>query len=307
MRALAALLLAAGGVDFHIADPAITESSGLVDTGSAVYTVNDSGNAPLLYRLDPRSGRTTGTTRLPANVDIEALAPGADGTILVGDIGDNQRERDSIAVYRVAGDLVETLRLRYPDGAHDAETLLVGGDKIYVVTKEVPGTVYAAPSRGVQSGTVTMRRVARVPSWLTDGAVMPDGRHVLLRNYGQVHLLSFPAFDLLASTDLPKQPQGEGISVSPTGRVRISSEGLQQPVRTIRLSPRMRTTMSSTASPSPAASPSPIASPSAANDLMPSDPDQLPSWVIAGGLLGVICVALAIAAAGLRRRSSGHG
>ena len=82
--------------------------------------------------------------------DTEALAAGpcddAGGDcIYVGDIGDNMRSRDSVVVHRFAepehlqGAVVEaaTATLRYPDGPHDAEALLVDSSgRIGIVTKD---------------------------------------------------------------------------------------------------------------------------------------------------------------------------
>src|SRR4051794_38804734 len=63
---------------FSFADGDITESSGLVDRGSVVYTTNDSGAGPVIYAVDPRTGSTTGTTAYSSGdvEDVEALAPG---------------------------------------------------------------------------------------------------------------------------------------------------------------------------------------------------------------------------------------
>jgi hypothetical protein len=134
---------------------AIPEASGLA--ASAL-------DPDLLYLLDDRPGteaiwavRTDGTMlgALPvAGMDArdgESLANGPcpDGSpcLFVGDIGDNLRSRDDIVVHRVpepdlsgglpveplAGDVA---RFRYPDGAHDAEALLVDdAGRVHVVTK----------------------------------------------------------------------------------------------------------------------------------------------------------------------------
>src|SRR3954453_17123276 len=87
---------------FTIADDDIFESSGLVDLGRTVYTVNDSGDDAVVYGLDPRSGGTVSRTTYADSVDdVEALAPGRGGAIWVGDIGDNRGRRDDVSVYRV--------------------------------------------------------------------------------------------------------------------------------------------------------------------------------------------------------------
>ena len=91
--------------------------------------------------------------------------------LYVGDIGDNGRTRSSIDVYRVAEPTVtgpgnatldpDRLRLRYPDGAHNAETLLVDTDgAIYVLTKQSgSATIFRAPPGLVDGSTTTLTEV----------------------------------------------------------------------------------------------------------------------------------------------------
>ncbi|MFD2083575.1 hypothetical protein [Actinopolymorpha cephalotaxi] len=114
--------------------------------------------------------------RTAENVDWEAIAPGPDQRVWVGDIGDNTRVRDRITIYRFrepssTGDQpVEwsRFRFRYPDGAHDAEALLVDPRtaRVYVVTKDPGGgAIYAAPSTLVAGTTATLTKVADAPRW----------------------------------------------------------------------------------------------------------------------------------------------
>ena len=70
------------------------------------WTLNDSGNSPNLFALDEK-GANRGDFRVEDadNEDWEALAlgPGKDGgpALYIGDIGDNDRKRKEIVVYRV--------------------------------------------------------------------------------------------------------------------------------------------------------------------------------------------------------------
>ena len=119
-----------GEVLFSFRDPAIVESSGLVARDGLVSTVNDSGDAGRVFTVDG-TGRTVGvTTFADAPVDVEALAPAGPGEVWVGDIGDNTASRDTIQVADVpvsASNLTTeptVFDLAYPDGPHDAETLM---------------------------------------------------------------------------------------------------------------------------------------------------------------------------------------
>lgn len=227
---------------FTFADRAITESSGLVDAADTVHTVNDSGSDPELFSLDADDGRTVEVTTYAEEVDdVEALAPAPGGDVWVGDIGDNLESRDAVWVYRVTPGRSGTaprFGFRYPAGPRDAETLLAHPrtGRLFVVSKTVfGGVVYAAPRRLVEGEVHRLRPFARVPGLLTDGAFLPDAKHVLLRGYATATLFTFPGFEAVASFPLPRQRQGEGLSVGRDGRVLLSSEGVGEAVHEIEL------------------------------------------------------------------------
>lgn len=231
--------------EFRFTDAAIVESSGLAVVDGLVVTVNDSGDEARVFTVDPATGDTVGVTRWGTEpTDIEALAPGEDGTVWVGDIGDNTASRDTITVTRVpvgTGDrTVEATayELRYPDGASDAEALLAhpGTGRLYVVTKGVFGAVvYAAPVRLSAAAVDPLRKIGRAMPIVTDGAFLPDGEHVVLRDYGRAVVYDFPSFEAVAEVRLPAQQQGEGIAMTTDGHVLVSSEGQRAPVHDVAL------------------------------------------------------------------------
>ena len=232
-------------VVFRFADPAIVESSGLTAAGGLVTTVNDSGDSARVFTVDAASGRTVGVTTWDGEAtDVEALAPAGDGEVWVGDIGDNAADRDEVTVTRVPvgrGDRSvagESFRLVYPGGPADAEALIAHPrtGRLFVVTKGVfGGEVYAAPSALRADAPNRLRLLGDAPGIVTDGAFLPDGRHLLLRNYGRAFVLSFPSLDLVGGFDLPTQKQGEGIAVAADGTVYASSEGVRSPLLRIAL------------------------------------------------------------------------
>lgn len=231
---------------FRFQDPEILESSGLVVTGDAVVTVNDSGDSARVFVVDPGTGRTRATIAYDgAARDVEALAPAGDDAVWVADIGDNLGARDDITVTRVplgSSDATvtgERYRLAYPRGeAFDAEALVAhpATGRLYVVTKGVlGGRVYAAPKRLRADAVNRLRPVGEAPGLVTDGAFLPDGKHVIVRNYGRAMLLAFPSWEQVADLDLPRQQQGEGIAVDPDGVVFASSEGAKSELLRITL------------------------------------------------------------------------
>lgn len=227
---------------FSFTDDAIDESSGLIDLGTTMVTTNDSGDDAVLYLVD-RGGRTIGRTTYADEVsDVEALAPAGDA-VWAADIGDNRERRTSVQVYRVPvapGDRTvdaERYDLVYPDGPHDAESLLVGPDgRLRIVSKGLlGGNVYVAPKVLDPDRPNRLTRGPSVSIFATDAALFPSGRHVLVRGYGTALVATFPAFEPVAFLDLPAQEQGEGVSIGASGRIRLSSEGQNSEVLQIKL------------------------------------------------------------------------
>ena len=214
----------------RLEDPRIYESSGLALSHrhrAVLWTHNDSGGDPALYAVGS-DGRTLATLTLAGAEarDWEAMAAGRDDrgrpALFVGDIGDNNGVWPEVAVYRVAepAELRDATvpaaryRLRYADGPHDAEALLVDprSNRLYVATKEVAGGgLYRAPAR-LRTGQVNLlRRVARVPPVVTDGAWLPDGRGFVLRDYQGAYVYAAPgrrvgAFELPSSSRASRSP-----------------------------------------------------------------------------------------------------
>jgi len=294
---------------FSFADRDIAESSGLALQDGLVLTVNDSGAGPIVYAVDPDTGETVGRTTYTSEEveDVEALAVGPDGTVWVGDIGDNGADRSSVAVYAVPpvgrGDrTVEAPRyeLTYRDGPHNAETLLADphDGRLYVVTKQLfGGDVFAAPRRLDEDGPNVLAPVASVSGLLTDGAFTADGRHALLRGYGQVWLADTDDWRDLADMPLPDQRQGEGIAVTDDPEsFLVSSEGARTPVLAVPMDEEMVDALTGDASAVPEPTPQ-QAGPAAAQD--GSSADEPGVFHLHGRAIKLAAVLLLLVVAGL--------
>ena len=299
------------GGGFTPADPRIDEGSGMVVSLShadTVWIVNDSGDAARLFAVDTTDGHTRAVVTLSGatNVDWEALAISPDGGVphlWVGDVGDNDAVRPSIQVYRLAEpDLVTGSTdawtgydFVYPDGPHDAETLLVDPrtDRLYVVTKGLlGGSVYEAPEVLRSDATNQLTRIGSAPLVVTDGAFRSDGS-VVLRNYLNGFLRpSVTGPD--QKFGLPRQRQGETLAVLPgDDTAYVGSEGAGTPVRLV--------TLPSLSSAPPSNSPTP----GSGTETASGAPDAttgtgLGPWALAIGL-AVVAVVLGLVG-GVRRR-----
>ena len=224
-----------GRVELTFRDPEIVESSGLVVVDDLLVTTNDSGDTGRVFAVDPVSGETVGVTTWSEDpIDVESLAPAGEGSVWVGDIGDNPTERDSILVARVPvgrGQLdgaEATYSLVYPDGPENAETLLSDPTtgRLYVATKSIfGGTLYEAPRRLSADEPNQLRELGGVLGVATDGAFFPDGRHLILRDYGRAVVYTFPDLVSVGSFTLPSQRQGEGLAMVAPDTVLVSTEG----------------------------------------------------------------------------------
>jgi hypothetical protein len=265
VAALAGPRTDAGGVGFRLADERIDESSGLVLSHRhphVVWTANDSGDSARVFAVDTRTGQTVGVHRFGAEVrDVEALAMTPDGTVLVGDIGDNGASRSSVRVYSFdEPPLGETSgpstswQLTYPDGPHDAESLAVDPTtgRVYVVTKAQAGAVYALPEHPSRSGTNRLTKVAAAPGVATDAVFLADGSALAVRTYLALVLLDAQDFHRVASAPLPMQPQGETLALAPDGRGLLAgSEGVHSLVQEVTVPTPSPATPSATTSSSP--------------------------------------------------------
>ncbi|GGU10635.1 hypothetical protein [Nocardioides albus] len=231
---------------FAFTDPTISEASALTPLGKSLYaTTNDSGDSGRVFTVDS-SGDTVGVTHWAADpVDVEGLAPAGRNHVWVGDIGDNNSVWDSIRIAKVRVGRGErtvsptVYELVYPDGPHNAESLLAHPDgRVFVATKDWGGgSLYAVPKRLDPTGPNRLKEVAPVIPMATDGAFFPDGKHLVVRGYYSATIYDWPSMDRVGSFRTPDQEQGEAIGVTPKGELVVTSEGIRAEV--IRVDPEL--------------------------------------------------------------------
>lgn len=235
--------LAKDKVAFTISDERIEESSGLATDADndRYWTANDSGDEARAFALDA-DGEVQGTLSFGAEpTDIEAVAM-HNGRLYLADIGDNDAEREFVTVYFFddpePGEGNQSYRaydFEYPDGPRDAEALFVDADgRLYIVSKEGKGGIYAAPAEPSRQGINELERVADAPAFVTDAVSLPGGDGVALRTYVSVEVLDTESYELIGRAPLPFQRQGESITVSLDGeKLLVGSEGARSDVYSV--------------------------------------------------------------------------
>ena len=239
----------------QVADSGVREASALVASQQwpgVYWTLNDSGNAPMLYAFDqdgvPRGAfRVSGAT----NVDWESLQLGPDGAggfaLYIGDTGDNDQMRSDPVIYRVpepepappggqpSGNQTApatAFRFVFPGRAHNAEAMLVHPTtgEVVLISREVTGLslIYRLPPLLDADlvlltdfvDVVEVRAFDPASGQVTDATISTDARHVVLRTYASALVYDVPAGASLATIweqqprvyPLGDGPKGEGIA-----------------------------------------------------------------------------------------------
>jgi hypothetical protein len=226
--------------------PDLSESSGLAMSARSpglLWSHNDSGNAAVLFALDA-AGAVRGRVRVPIRTrdweDVSA-APCLSGECLyIADIGDNQRRRAQVQIYRVPepspGD-AETQRpdvfnASYSDGPHNAEAMFVVDGNAFIITRDRTAGVYRAALPPSGGGELTFRPVVGLGlGAVTDAEASRDGTSVVVRTSDEA--VWYRTADLIRGKNTPyfrlhigglREPQGEGVAID-GNMLYLSSEG----------------------------------------------------------------------------------
>jgi hypothetical protein len=134
------------------------------------------------------------------NIDWEdmSLARGPDASlnyIYLADIGDNGRVRAEYTIYRFPEPETNTdtvyapakIRFRYPDGAHDAEAILVENTSkdIYIITKsDNPSRLYKLSYPQSTTAVSEATAVGELSiGGATGAAISSDGKEIIIKTY----------------------------------------------------------------------------------------------------------------------------
>ncbi len=311
-----------------VGDERVPEVSGLVatETGYAVVTDSDPNTTKMkVYLLDGKCDVVKTLTSQNKPRDPEDLARTADGTYWVGDIGDkdDRPERVSIAVHAfpASGAEPKIYRLKYPDGAKNAEALFVqenktavvvskdagGTAKVYTSTRPLTGPDVAASNAIplAAAGTIQFSPTG-TPNFLgslgetavTGAAMSPDGKKAVLRTYSDAYEWNVPDGDVAKAitssaarlTPLPStRGLGEAIAFSPDGKTYLTvPEGKDAPLQ--------RWAPASVADAKPKQS---AAKPSSASDGGGFSLGDITLGQLVGIVVGVGALGLALLAAGI--------
>lgn len=239
-----------------------TELSGLGASRTVpdlLWTHGDRGSAAELYAVSASNAALQGTLRLAGATAVDwedlAMAPCTAGQcIYVADTGDNDLDRDTVALYEVteptaaplgAVDVAYTrYDIEYPDGPHNVEAVFIDprDGRAYAITKTTSAraAVYHLPRIAGALGLAQPIAELAIPAadprvTAADLAIDTCGARLLVRTYGALYeLRAGPTASIaellssaLATMPVADEPHGEAVAYAADARAYYTtSEGV---------------------------------------------------------------------------------
>lgn len=229
---------------------ALAESSGLYcDQDRQTFTVNDSGNAPVIYQIDDKAAIDAEYPLRAKNRDWEALT-GDENYLYVGDIGNNNGQRKSLNIYKISktrlgqGDAVpievsyaanqpqlnETLNHDF-----DAEALVAVNDHLVLFSKSWKTDllrVYLLDKSQPQQQIEPYSLIPNLPGVITGADYDPVHKQYILVGYPSKRvgfgdpfmLILSDEFVLIEHFQLPGFGQVEGVCHHSSGEIWFTQE-----------------------------------------------------------------------------------
>ncbi len=225
----------------------ILESSGLCAAPQAgtYFTFGDDGQQPTVWRVDA-TGQQVGEFTLGApNHDWESLSRDNSGNYYMGDCGNNNNDRQNLAILRFRPDnpsQVGKIKFNYPDQTEfppskkernfDCEASLWHAGQVYLFTKdratESTCKVYTVPET---PGTYTAKLITKlaIPGAVTDATLAPSGHRLVLLARQELFVLEGDSWEaILKATprhiDLKGAGQTEGAAFKDEHTLLITTE-----------------------------------------------------------------------------------
>ncbi len=290
-----------------LADVTISDAGGPLtgvafdQQSSRLFAVSETGGTNIA--VTDATGAKVGAISFSADTEsVQGLAVHS-GSLFVGDVGDSKGKRNKITVYKlpleVGNQSYNSYDFRYPDGAHDAKSVLVSGrGRIYIVTAgENPGIYYAELELS-RSGVNKLSRASDAPAGVTDGVFLSDGVTMALRTGSGVQVVDASSWETRATLTYQGAPEGESIAPFSGDRMLVGAgpqlreEAVPTSDSTVTISPSGEA--SPTPSPEPSESPGSSTSPTPQETTAPG-PEEKATQPAQGGTRLAIAAAAVLA------------
>ena len=228
----------------------LSETSGLFCDVDGMYSLNDSGNAPIIYRINYQ-GEIIERTRLPlTNKDWEAITADA-SSFYIADVGNNKGKREQVEIHKVNRSNVNditTITLKYEGNdassnipyAHDfdSEAMVKHGDDLLLFSKSWKTGithVYKVNEGEIEQTISTFASIGGLPGVVTGVDFDQHQNKFVITGYKSDPFGNFSTFMAQVSKDftlldvwpLEQYKQVEGICVDNNGMYWFSEEATE--------------------------------------------------------------------------------
>lgn len=210
----------------------LKEVSGIVYTqkDQSIWAIEDSGNASAIYKIDA-AGKKTKTVTLTdvENRDWEDITMDKNGDLYIGDFGNNDNERQDLAIYKIASNDLQNesatstykISFSYPEQKqfpphkkellYDVEGFFEMNNNFYLFTKNrskgFDGTtlIYKIPNQAGNHAAILLGSFKTCDTYkscaITSAVISPDQSKVALLTHDKIILFeNFKADDFLSGT-----------------------------------------------------------------------------------------------------------
>jgi len=256
-----------------IENPSIHESSGLAYSSinpQVLWTHNDSGDVARIFAFD-LEGRDLGTFNIDEAEavdweDMDSFVMNGEAYLLIADVGDNFRQRESVTIYVIREpevnpqhqkhrgiiELERRIDFRYEDGPVDCEAVAMDPEtlSIFLVAKTRAGRadIYSLEWQDVVPGEVATVEIVASASIAQATAmdISPDAQRAVVLTYVNAYMFTRApgqswdqAFAGKPETmQMPRRQQGESICFGPDGtKLYLTTEYAPSPLWEVNASP----------------------------------------------------------------------
>lgn len=179
------------------------ENSGLTYLDDKFYFIVDSGGEPEIYVMNKNLEKIdTLNISGVSNKDWEALTADELGNFYIGDIGNNQNNRNDLFIYNVTptGKSVDTIKFSYleqkeyppkkKERNYDSEAMYWHNEQLHFFSKNRGEKIVLHYSIPDSSGSYQVRSIEekKLNHMITGADISPDGKIVALLSYGKIYI-----------------------------------------------------------------------------------------------------------------------
>lgn len=189
------------------------------DGNEEVLVTDETGTITV---VDPAVGDGRAFTFTGQPDSVQALGMFKDW-LYIGDVGDEDANRDFVTVFRVDGSTNHRAwDFSYPEGAQDAKAMAISGKgRIYIVTSGDDPGIYRAGLEPSATNVNALKRAADAPKGVTDAVFLDDGSTLMLRTEDGVDLVDAYTWEVQAATTYVDGPEGESITLFTQDRMLV--------------------------------------------------------------------------------------